>query len=256
MASISQNYKNSRRVSEKFVIVAAPRTGSNLLCTLLNSHPDVLCHHEIFNPRGIRYSLDWRQKGLHLGDIRERNARPQEFLQRVLKMRQGHASVGFKWTLGQDEEILEDVLQDINTTKILLLRNNRIKTFVSQRIAELLDQWEVYDADLLSAKRPMVHIDLEELRQHIKINNAFSERIEKYLVETEQRWAKVFYEDLQKEKFHSYILRFLGLRISRLKSPSIKQNPTDLRKLVSNYTLLLDELEGDQLYSDLLDARH
>ena len=36
----------------RFVILAAPRSGSNLLCTLLNSHPEILCHHEVFNPVG------------------------------------------------------------------------------------------------------------------------------------------------------------------------------------------------------------
>ena len=40
------------RRSTRFVILAAPRSGSNLLCTLLDSHPEILCHHEVFNPVG------------------------------------------------------------------------------------------------------------------------------------------------------------------------------------------------------------
>ena len=37
----------------RFVILAARRSGSNLLCSLLGSHPHVRCHHELFNPNGI-----------------------------------------------------------------------------------------------------------------------------------------------------------------------------------------------------------
>ena len=46
----------------RFVILAVPRTGSNLLCTLLNSHPEILCHHEVFNPQGIFTALTHRHQ--------------------------------------------------------------------------------------------------------------------------------------------------------------------------------------------------
>jgi hypothetical protein len=60
----------------RFVIVAARRTGSNLLCTLVGSHADVLCHHELFNPGGIYYALPLRNGGFSLGTIEERDADP------------------------------------------------------------------------------------------------------------------------------------------------------------------------------------
>ena len=33
---------------EKFVIICDSRTGSNLLCGMLNQHPHVACHYEAF----------------------------------------------------------------------------------------------------------------------------------------------------------------------------------------------------------------
>ena len=63
----------------RFVILGAPRTGTNLLCTLLDSHPDVLCHHEVFNPAGIFWALGDRQGALDLGSMAERDADPLGF---------------------------------------------------------------------------------------------------------------------------------------------------------------------------------
>ena len=67
----------------RFVILAAPRTGSNLLCTLLNSHPQVLCHHEVFNPGGVFTALDYHGDGLHVDALAQRDADPLAFLDRV-----------------------------------------------------------------------------------------------------------------------------------------------------------------------------
>ena len=57
------------------MVLAAPRTGSNWLCTLLDSHPEVLCHHEIFNPEGLHYSLRLRDGSFDLGTVAERGPR-------------------------------------------------------------------------------------------------------------------------------------------------------------------------------------
>ena len=38
-----------------------------MLCTLLGSHEDVLCHHELFNPRGVFYALELRDGSFDLG---------------------------------------------------------------------------------------------------------------------------------------------------------------------------------------------
>ena len=40
-----------------------------MLCTLLGSHPDVLCHHELFNPTGVYYALELRDTPFDLGTI-------------------------------------------------------------------------------------------------------------------------------------------------------------------------------------------
>ena len=157
-----------------FVILAAPRTGSNLLCSLLDSHPEILCHHELFNPDGIFTSLSMRHLSNPFGDLAERDHDPLGLLQRVWHagdMSQVN-SVGFKWTRGENPTILEHVLNETTIKKIVLRRRNRVKTFVSEKIAQRTQQWEVYERrDLIEA--PMIHVDVSELRTHAKMNEAF-----------------------------------------------------------------------------------
>ena len=73
-----------------FVILAAPRTGSNMLCTLLNSHPAITCHHEIFNPRGVfprTYASQPRPWTAIVG--RSGTANPLSFLEQFWKTMSG-----------------------------------------------------------------------------------------------------------------------------------------------------------------------
>ena len=51
-----------------------------MLCTLLGSHRDVLCHHELFNPDGAFYALELRDGSFDLGGIGERDRDPLAFL--------------------------------------------------------------------------------------------------------------------------------------------------------------------------------
>ena len=101
----------------RFVILAVPRTGSNLLCTLLNSHPQVLCHHEVFNPQGVFTALDYRGQGLNVESLQQRDDDPRGFLDRVWQTGTADTCVGFKWTRGQNETVLKSVLGDAGGQK-------------------------------------------------------------------------------------------------------------------------------------------
>src|SRR5262245_28095673 len=125
----------------RFVILAAPRTGSNLLCTLLNSHDDILCHHELFNPAGSFYARELRDTDFSIGTLEGRERDPLTCLDRTWESPLGHSHVGFKMTHRQNPLVFEQVLNDPGVKKIILRRVNRIKTFVSYAIAEKLGQW-------------------------------------------------------------------------------------------------------------------
>jgi LPS sulfotransferase NodH len=239
----------------RFVILAAPRTGSNLLCTLLNSHPDVLCHHELFNPNGIFYALEYRDGSMDLGSMEARDREPLAFLQRVWEHPLGASCVGFKMTRGQNDAVMRALIGDPGVLKILLYRRNRLKTFVSEQLARQTDQWEVYARDQLVTGAPRLHIDVESFRAHCDLNERFYQDIEHALRSGRQRWIEVAYENLLTGSEHVRLLEFLGVEATRAKltQSSVKQNDTDLRTHIENFQELELALEDSEYLAELHD---
>jgi LPS sulfotransferase NodH len=226
---------DSAPAQTRFVILAAPRTGSNWLCSLLNSHSDILCHHEVFNPNGIFYALDFRDGTLDLGTIDERNRQPLEFLNRIWRHPLGSTCIGFKMTRGQDERVLQAVLDDRAVRKIVLRRRNVLRTYVSEKIAEQTGRWEAYESSELKEKPSRVCVKIEDLRDHVRLNDAFYDRLEQTLWLSGQRCMAVWYEQLFAIDAHSWLLKFLDVSPANLIAKSVKQNPDDLTQLISNY---------------------
>jgi LPS sulfotransferase NodH len=241
----------------RFVILASPRSGSNLLCTLLDSHPEILCHHEVYNPSGIYYALEFRDGSLDLGTVETRDRAPHEFLNRLWSANLHRDCVGFKMTRGQGEEVLEHLLHDRGIRKILLRRRNRIKTYVSTLIAERSGQWEVYNHAELIEPKPEVELKLPDLCRHIAENEAYYARIDAALRLSGQKAIEIAYEDLGDAVEHARLLGELGVARPNvpLVARSIKQNPADLRKLIANFDELLTALEGTEMVAELRSTR-
>jgi len=239
----------------RFVILAAPRTGSNLLCTLLNSHPEVLCHHELFNPEGIFFALDHRDGSLDFGTMEERDRDPSGFLQRVWAHPAGASCVGFKMTRGQNEAVMRCLIEDPGVLKIILTRRNRLKTFVSELIARHTDQWEAYAGDELASDTPKLHVDAGALKEHSALNEDFYEDIRRSLQTKRQPRIEMVYENIFSGSEHARMLEFLGVKAThaRLVHASVKQNDSDLRTLVENYRELESALAGSEYLAELYD---
>lgn len=237
----------------RFAIVAAPRTGSNMLCTMLNAHPEILCHHEIFNPAGIHYALDHRDGQFELGSMAERDRYPTAFLRRVFEHRCGRNAVGFKINRGQNEIAFHQVLTDAGIRKIILRRRNRVKTFVSELIAERTGQWESYEFSDFSQPSPAVEIDVTKLREYLAATGDYYAGIENLLHSTDQEVLHVAYEDLNSTGEQWRILDFLGVSTSvpPLIPVTRKRNRADLRFLVSNFNEVRAGLKSEDLVAQL-----
>ncbi|MEM7353887.1 MAG: hypothetical protein AAF657_24010 [Acidobacteriota bacterium] len=245
----------SRRDLVRFVVLAAPRTGSNWLCTLLDSHPDILCHHEIFNPEGLHYSLSYRQDELDLGTKEQRDKDPWRVLGGLWQETFGHPAVGFKWSRGQDARVLNSVLEDREIRKIVVRRNNRIKTFVSETIARKTGEWESYPGRKISQQGRQIEVGEKALRQHIALNRRLYAAIDEALASSGQSALTVTYEKLASDVERLRATDFLGVspQAESLKEATRKQNPKDLRQLVANFEQLASDLRGTDLEAELHD---
>ncbi len=241
------------KAAVRFVILHATRTGSNYLCTVLDSHPDILCHHEIFNPHVVGVARHLQESDFRLGTIEERERDPDAFLDRVWRTDLGHAAVGFKLCLWQHEAAWRAVLADVSVRKILLKRRNRVKAFVSLLLARQTGEWVVYDDRGAPAPRPKVEVDRDELFENIALHTRFYHETEQALAETGQGHILLRYEDLFTPGGIDPALALLGVE----GAPALPQGrtwkltPGSLRETVANFDDLSRALQGSDLEAEL-----
>ncbi|BDX05400.1 hypothetical protein [Planctobacterium marinum] len=224
--------------THRFVILAAPRSGSNLLCTMLNSHPDVLCHHEVFNPDGIFVAVPLRDSDFSLGTLAQRDADPTGFLATLWAQNQTCSHVGFKMTHKQHLGAFKHICADPGIHKIVLSRRNQVAVYVSRLIAEQTGIWEDYgNQEVAGAKA--VKVNPGSLLEAIRFNQNYYAELEKTLVGDVTHIA---YEDLFNSKEQARLQTALGLRPLPLEARSRKQNPYPLAQLIENFDSLKLEL--------------
>jgi len=231
----------------RFVIFAAPRTGSNLLCGLLNAHPDILCHHGLFNPGGVHWARDRRGSG----GVAVRDSNPIAFLDSVWASGGDARAVGFKMNRDENDEAADALLRDPDILKILLKRRNRVRTYVSEEVARRTGVWETYD-EPVETEIPALRVEAGDLIRHSDLNAAYYAALESSLGATRQDWFETDYEALADRGEMTQILAFLGIEASStLPATSYKCGPADLGAVVENFDELARALAGTALLEDL-----
>ena len=244
--------RQTRPELTRFVIVATPRSGSNWLCTLLDSHPDILCHHELFNPDGIRVSQTYHRQGRTVGTLELREKSPVEFLQLAWKEAEGYRAAGFKINIDQPEAVFDAVLSDPAVRKIIIRRRNRIRTFMSERVAELTGGWESYEYSKQTVSPLPLPVEPGELKTHVERNATFYRGICQRLSDSGQTWLEAEYERLATPEQRRELLDFLGVDAGQtLQTATRKINRGSLQTMVSNFAELEQSLLGTELEADL-----
>jgi LPS sulfotransferase NodH len=240
-----------RRAGSQFVILNAARTGSNYLCTLLNAHPDVLCHHEIFNPHVVGVARHLAKQKISLGTIEERERDPAEFLARVWRERFGRSSTGFKLCWRQTDFAFRSVLSDNAVSKIVLKRRNRLRTFVSLLLARQTGEWVVYRDEPVPGDRPQVRVEVSEFIENVEFNRAYYSEIESTLRNTGQCALTLYYEDLAQSGSLRETFDFLRVVPRIVEGDTWKLSPANLRRTIANFDELHERLAGTEFEAEL-----
>lgn len=238
----------------QFVILNAPRTGSNYLCTVLNSHPDILCHHEIFNPHVVGVARHLQGTEFRIGSIEERNADPIQFLERVWNLPMGRSLVGFKLCWRQNDAVYRFLLREPAIRKIVLKRRNRVRTFVSLVLARHTAEWVIYDDASQPKPRPAIQIDPQALLDMVAFNNDYYSEIEGSLRDSGQAFQTLYYEDVISGGGVAKALDFLGVASGGdgpLRGQTWKLTNAPLPQIVLNFDELAAELRGTEFEPEL-----
>lgn len=232
----------------RFVILCFGRTGSNWLCQLLNSHPSILCHGELFNPAGCgwtggnlanaRLASAWTETG--------RDQDPEAFIEAVFDDHRGHEAVGFKLLNWHQPGLLRDLVREPGVRKVVLRRENRVRAFVSRTRAELTGWYTHRPYDQLR-----VRLEPDELL-------AYADRYDTFYADMRDQTVGspalfVSYEHLGEPATHSALVEFLGVGSSGLPlSATIRrQSSGSLRAAIANFDELTEVLAGTSLLAEL-----
>lgn len=210
-----------------FVILAAMRTGSNLLESLLAQLDGVRCHGELFNP----VFIGAQGRDSHLGfDLAARDARPLDLL---AALRGAGGLPGFRLFHDHDARVLAHVLADRRWAKIVLNRNP-LESYVSLGIARATGQWMVTGRGARRSAR--MRFEPEGFAAHLQTQQGFQRRIQQALQTSGQTAFFLHYDDLGDVEVLNGLAAWLGLsaRLARAETRLRRQNPEPLTQKVTN----------------------
>ncbi len=211
-----------------FVVLAQPRTGSTFLCDLLDRHPALACHDELFHRRWVGLN------GPGYDDLKSlplRESAPLDFLARVVARgleSPGVRRVGFKY-FPEHEPAIAALLVERPAIPVLRLRRRSVLAqYASFRNALAARDWFGLEG---KARRLRATFALADYL-------AFHERLER----EEKAFARLLrgrphlvltYESLTRPRTQARLQRFLGLEVLPLRSVQERQ---DSRRTLARFT--------------------
>jgi LPS sulfotransferase NodH len=215
-----------------FIVLTRSRTGSNMLLSFLNSHPNVFCEGEIF----AKLEGDDPIRRLH----RTFGRQPRHIRAKGFKLFYYHP-------LDADAAGFWAELQSRTNIRIIhLTRDNILRTLVSRKIAGIKGAWTGTRFDPGEAHEKSVTVSVEELEEGFRSTSEWertaNERFGSHPV------LHVTYEGLVRgpQECYEVLCRFLGVPAARPRTTLSQQNPEKLRDLVNNYDALKDHFAGSQ----------
>lgn len=239
----------TRQGFRRFVILAAPRTGSTLLAERCASHPSVRCYGELLAPHGV----DWlNAAGPRSGWImRYRDHDRLRFLDTFVWHRQPAdiRAVGFKLLYQQflpHRGTLAPYLRGHEGLHVIRLRRrNLLANFASARVAALTGRYTLRDAHA-RPELPKVVLSPDECEDWFR-RHRLTERMLATLFRGHPM-IDIAYEDLDRDAaaFDARICGFLGVAARPLGQSTVKLDPLPLTERIANFDALARHFAGTE----------
>jgi LPS sulfotransferase NodH len=235
-----------------FVIVAAERTGTNLLIGMLNDFAGCYTGYELFNVKDIQNDV------IHWTDIADtdrdkllalRRSDPIAFWKAFCRLsaNRGVQAIGFKLLYSHgltQRRLLEYFAADKTMPVIHLTRRNLLRRLVSERQARASDQW-AEPVTAPAAARAKVTISMNDIIA--SLDGIETQQAMYDLIFAEHPVLRLVYEDLAQRPVRTAerVAEFLGLP-SQANAPTVKWRKTgqeNLSDAVVDYGALLAKIQ-------------
>ncbi|MDY6876428.1 MAG: sulfotransferase [Chloroflexota bacterium] len=240
---------------DKFIVLAARRSGVTLLLDSLNSHPQIQCYKGVFtttnrlkffefdNPDSRFYKFRSASPKRQGDYVFRRKRLISTFLTELYTSTAGVKAVGVRLSYIQAKkypEVLEWALEN-DVGIIHLVRKNSLKAIVSHFSARKRGLHH----STLKAERVTIRLSPLRLKRRL---TRLTRQIEKYnAMLADKRHIKVYYETFTANR-DTEIRRILGfLEVDQsvpLTSDLIKLNPDSLENILENYEAITRAFKG------------
>ncbi len=231
------------RPFDYFIILAAMRTGSNLLEANLNALDGITCHGEAFNPHFIGRVKAQDVLGITL---EQRDKDPAQLIEAMRS--NTNALNGFRYFQDHDSRVLESALNNPRCAKIILTRNP-LDSYLSLKIVRKTKQWQL--KNIKRRLEAQVDFDGREFSDYLDQHYGFQSRLRAHLQRSGQAAFYIDYNDLTDLSILNGLAAWLGVssRLGQLDDRLKPQNPTPALSKVTNPDEMQKTLSGLDLLS-------
>jgi len=250
------------KIKKRFVILATPRSGSSHLVDLLDSHPELSCTGELYNPHGAAL----RKLGLRNKEaMTQAGQEPIQFLDRVQAQLEAEDGCkpyfGFKLMLHHDPRMIDYVLNDPRWTVIVLERRDLVAQWTSAGLAKKTGRWGTSTVKKRGSDAKEADDDADDDNEDETAEDGAevakssgtespkvvfnAQKFEAYCFRMEARYASIYHRLGQRPYFrlfseeidasHPDLLNFLGAAPRPLESTRPRQNSSSMRDRIKNY---------------------
>jgi len=214
---------------QKFIVVTSSRTGSNLLMSYLDSHANIEAKGELFR------DLEGRTCKVVWDDL---------FYKKPSLIKMVGCKIFYYHPFHtKDRSVWDYVLNDKTIKIIHLVRENKLRSYLSREIASKTDSWSKKKSTNVSLSDKQVDINFDEFLERLN-------EIEQYEKEARSKFKnhsflEISYEQLvnDKEGTMQRVFDLLDLEVRELKSNFKKQNKEKVSDLILNYDEFMGKLE-------------
>jgi LPS sulfotransferase NodH len=236
-----------------FAVLTQARTGSNMLVSILDNHPEVKCFGEILNPRSAFGYENWLRKSpvRQLTDRYLRDYCHEKYLYSLCAVgpNDHKRAVGFKIIYPGQFDRWSSIRYYWRTHDfkiISLIRHNLLRKYLSSKIANLEEAWSAKED---RGKIVRIKVDISDLERVLARMDTVYRLINDITVEFDG--IQISYEELisDRETVMRTISQFLGIQPfekGMLKAKTVKQNPAALEELIENYDEVCSALRDTQ----------
>ena len=215
-------------VTGRFVILAAPRTGSTFLVDWLDRQAGVKCLSEIFHPNLV-FLRNYHPRQQLLTDLNYRDQNAEKFLNDLMNELADTNSVGFKLFWNHNNYLLNALADRPDWKKVLLWRENLLEVFVSAALARKWfgsNEWGRVPDHLT------IEVDTDSLIPFFHWMESQFLAIENVLHSCHAKYVTLEYQQLSDDARLKKVLRYLTGGPSRRALPGVHpiHSPLEFRR--------------------------